>query len=58
MMKEISKTVVNEVVCLTLEELSTRKCSLEELQSALVQLINVVNLNAKNSYKPPIRFNM
>lgn len=31
-----------------LEDLKTRKCSPEELQAALVQLIEIVNNNARN----------
>ena len=57
MLKEIKGTVVNGVTCPTLEELQTRECSLQELQAALVQLIDVVNRNARVDSKP-LEFNM
>lgn len=44
--KEITGTVVRGVKAPSLTELKSRPCSLEELQAALVQLIEVVNVNA------------
>ena len=42
---DIHGTVVNGVAAPRLTELKERKCSIEELQAALVQLIEITNLN-------------
>lgn len=44
--EKIEGTVVNGVKAPTLAELTSRPCTLEELQAALVQLILIVNHNA------------
>lgn len=43
---DVRGTVVNGVESPSLSDLKTRKCSKEELQAALVQLIEIVNNNA------------
>ena len=44
--REITGTMVRGVEAPTLHELKSRACSIEELQAAIVQLIEVVNTNA------------
>ena len=45
-MPEIKDTVVSGVKSPTLTQLKSEPCSIEELQAALVQLIEIVNRNA------------